>query len=90
MKQIERWGLARLHIQECFGFLKGIKAATDSLPTTSGGGEDLPEVQGLSARSSEGASQQLDEAVEDFNEKFTRRLPWLPTWMNSATSSGAC
>lgn len=43
MKQIERWGLARLHIQECFGFLKGIKAATDSLPTTSGGGEDLPE-----------------------------------------------
>lgn len=71
MKQIERWGLARLHIQECFGFLKGIKAATDSLPTTSGG-EDRPEVQGLSARSSEGASQQLDEAVEDFNEKFDR------------------
>ena len=70
MKQITRWSLRTLHNEECFGFLKGIKAALVSLPTTSGGGESYPEVQGLSARSSVGASVQLDEAIENFNDKF--------------------
>lgn len=72
MKQIAKWSLRKLHNQECFGFLKGIKAATDSLPTSSTGGDDGPQVQDLSARSSVGASEQLDQAVEDFNEKFDR------------------
>ena len=70
MKQIESWGLNKLHNEECFGYLKFVKTSLVLLPTTSGGGGDLPEVQGLSARSSEGASENLDEAMENFNEKF--------------------
>ena len=70
MKQIKRWGLTKLHNEECFGYLKGIKAATDTLPTLAGSEEDGPQVQSASARSSAGASEQLDQALEDFNEKF--------------------
>ena len=70
MRQIKKWGLARLHTEESFGFLKFVKEAMTSLPVSESDEPDGPSINSLSARSATGASSQLDAAMETFNEKF--------------------
>lgn len=70
MKQIQKWGLSKLHNEECFGFLKFVKSAKESLPKESTEEPDGPDVQSASILSTVGASPALTAAEDAFDEKF--------------------
>lgn len=70
MKQIKTWGIARLHMEECYGFLDFARDSTDLLPKEQEE-EDGPQVQGLVRALAAGATPVLTAIIEKFSSAMS-------------------